>query len=319
MDDSPETKDKQLRGIYYDADTGFSSIQQTYKEANRQNPKITMDYVKKWFEKQKGHQLKAYRGFNSYIADAPLDEVGADLADYSRSKQHNDGYAYIFVAVDYFTKYCVAMPMKTKQADDCVSALEEVIRRLGNFRTLFSDREGGLESDKANVVFNKNGIYHIISSTPSGVAERMVGTLKRMIHTRIEGLNLDRERWIDLLPKVVKQYNESRVHHTIGMTPKQALDPNNKIQVWLNIKNKASFNRKYERIDVGDKVRVAIKKKTFTKGHDPRFSSEVHTVVAKSKLRDGTEVFRINRPTSMKLYYRCEIRLVNKVEDKDTT
>eukprot|EP00972_Heterocapsa_arctica_P053612 7898323-Heterocapsa_arctica.AAC.1 len=87
MDDD---KDKLLRSIYYDADTGFSSVQQTYTDANKMNPSITQEYTKLWFENQRGKQQTAYRGFNSYIADEPLENVAVDLADYSRSSQHND-------------------------------------------------------------------------------------------------------------------------------------------------------------------------------------------------------------------------------------
>eukprot|EP00972_Heterocapsa_arctica_P073248 10818107-Heterocapsa_arctica.AAC.1 len=61
MNEDTLVKDKQLRSIDYDADTGFSSVQQTYKDAHTMNPSITQEYTKQWFDKQRGQQQKACR------------------------------------------------------------------------------------------------------------------------------------------------------------------------------------------------------------------------------------------------------------------
>ena len=68
-------KDKIIRGVYYDADTGFGSINDTYQQAHKIMNSITYAYVKNFLERQKSRQFKAYRGFNSYIADAPLEDI----------------------------------------------------------------------------------------------------------------------------------------------------------------------------------------------------------------------------------------------------
>ena len=139
-------KDHVLRSIYYDPDHGFQSQQRTYDLAHKRLGDISRAYVKAWFERQKTQQVKPITTFNSYIVDNPLVEIACDLADYSRNAEYNDGYAYIFIAVDVFTKYCVAVPIKTKTGVDCAKALKETIERMGKFRTLYSDREGGFES-----------------------------------------------------------------------------------------------------------------------------------------------------------------------------
>ena len=45
-------KDRILRQIYYD-ESGFGSINETYKEAKKLNPNITLEYTKQWMTKQK--------------------------------------------------------------------------------------------------------------------------------------------------------------------------------------------------------------------------------------------------------------------------
>ena len=67
--------------------------------------------------------------FNSYVADHPLQQIAFDLADYSKSKEHNEEVAYIFMGIDYFTKFLVAYPLKTKQGVELADALEKNDKR----------------------------------------------------------------------------------------------------------------------------------------------------------------------------------------------
>ena len=85
----------------------------------------------------------------------------------------------------------------------------------------------------------------------------MVQTIKHMIHQRLEGLEISKEKWVDILPSVLKKYN-STSHPTTGMKPHDAVKPSNHFDVWLNIYSKATYNRKYRQIKVGDKVRTYV-------------------------------------------------------------
>ena len=88
------------------------------------------------------------------------------------------------------------------------------------------------------------------------------------------------EEWINILPAVLNTYNATE-HSTIGMSPTEAKQKDNKMQVWLNMKNKATLARKYPILNVGDDVRTYIKKTTFSKGYGPRFSEKVYKVISK--------------------------------------
>ena len=165
---------------------------------------------------------------------------------------------------------------------------------------------------------NEHKIRHIITSTPNGQAERTIKTIKDFIHKRITGLKLPNERWIDLLNKVVKYYNEKHVHNTIGVTPKTALDKTNHLQVFINIRQKARFNKFHPPLREGDLVRTAIKKSSFTKGYHPKYSSSTFKVIGVKINADGTRDYLLNTNTR-KLYQQHELRRVTAIEDKDTT
>ena len=69
-------------------------------------------------------------------------------------------------------------------------------------------------------------------------------TLKLMIHNRFEGLEISKEKWIDMLPSVLDKYNNTK-HSTTGMQPNDAVKPSNHFVVWLNISSKATYSRRY--------------------------------------------------------------------------
>ena len=61
-------KDKIIRGVYYDADGGFGSINDTYKQSHRILNTTALNDVNDFLNRQKSRQTKTYRGFNSYVA-----------------------------------------------------------------------------------------------------------------------------------------------------------------------------------------------------------------------------------------------------------
>ncbi len=191
-----EAKEKILRQIYYNED-GFGSIKETYQEAKKQLNSITYEDTKRWMDKQKTKQRKGYRGFNNYVADEPLEEIQCDLADFTRSASENNGYRYCFVAVDVFTKMLWGVPIKDKTPSACVRAFKEVLEKIRKPKQIYTDNEGAFSSREFITVLNKNSIKHIIVSTKAPFAERAVQTIKNMIHTRMEGLELPVEKWVE--------------------------------------------------------------------------------------------------------------------------
>ena len=143
---SKEEKDKVIRQIYYDADNGFGSIAETYKASKKVLNSITYDDVKDFLSRQRVRQFKGYRGFNSYVAKEPLQEIQIDIADFTRSAEENNGIRYLFVAIDIFTKICHAVPIKDKQPKESIRAMKDVLEKIGIPKTIYHDNEGSWNS-----------------------------------------------------------------------------------------------------------------------------------------------------------------------------
>ena len=305
-------KDRIIRQVYYDSDNGFGSIKSTYDDAKKILNTITYNDVKDFLERQKSRQTKGYRGFNSYVAHEPLQEIQIDIADFTASGALNDGFRYLLVAVDIFTKKAHGVAIKDKQPAESVRAMKEILKVIGVPEVLYHDNEGSWNSGDFVQLLNQHEIKQIITSTPPPFAERMVQTIKRMIHTRLGGLEIDQQEWVSLLPSVLKKYNNTE-HSTIGMSPNQATQGNDNIEIWLNIINKANFNRKYPPLFKGSEVRVYVKPGSFKKGYDSRWSKEVYKVIA---ITEDKKQFMVSN-NSRRLYSRHELLLVRGAETKD--
>ena len=139
---SKEDKGKIIRGVYYDSDTGFSSINETYQQAKKILNSITHNDVKEFLERQKSRQTKPYRGFNSYVAHEPLQEIQIDLGVFTDSAPDNNGFKYAFVAIDIFTKVCHAVPFQDKKPPESIRAMKEILDVIGTPTNLYHDNEG---------------------------------------------------------------------------------------------------------------------------------------------------------------------------------
>ena len=311
MTDKSE-KDRIIRQVYYDVDTGFSSIAETHRDAKKILNTITYNDVKDFLERQKSRQFKAYRGFNSYVASEPLQELQVDLGDFTASSAVNNGFRYMFLAVDIFSKYIHCVPVKDKKPPESIRAFKEILDVIGIPKNVLSDREGSWESTEFVKLLNEHKIKHIISSSPPPFSERAVQEIKNMIFTRLEGLEMEKQSWTEILPAVLKKYN-NRVHGTTELSPIEARKPENQIQVYLNIRQKAEFKRKYPKLLMDDQVRVYIKPHTFKKGWNPSWSHEVYKIIHISP--DGKQ-FLVNN-NKRKVYNRWELLKITGQEGKD--
>ena len=304
-------KDNIIRQVYYNED-GFGSITETYRKANNILNTITVANVKEFLDKQKGRQVQDYRGYNSYVAPEPLHEIQIDLATFTDSASDNSGFKYAFVAIDVFTKYMWVVAIKDKQPAENVRAMKEVLDKIGIPKQIMGDDEGAWNSTEFIRLLNSHNIKKITTSRHAPFAERAIQEFKNMVHARLEGLEIDKEKWIDLIQPILKKYN-SRKHGTTGLSPNDARDPTNKIQVYYNIASKAVYNRKYPPLSLDSLVRTAVKKKTFTKGYDSKWSKEVYKIIHISN--DGKQ-YLVN-DGKRRVYNRWELLKISGAQGKD--
>ena len=154
------------------------------------------------------------------------------------------------VAIHIFTKNVHAVPIKSKQPQDVTTTFNEVLNKIGVPKQLYSDREGSFESKEFIRLLNQHSINHIISNTGAHSIERFNRTLKHNTMLRLDAMNLDRFKWVDLLKPIIDKYNNT-IHASIEMSPNDAKKPGNQLMVSYNIWAKSKRDRQYPDFKVG--------------------------------------------------------------------
>lgn len=219
----------------------------------------------------------------------------ADLVEMIPFATVNKGYKYILTMINCFSKYAIAVPLKSKTAREVVSALKPIleIHKMKHFQTDQGTEWFNSQIQSLLKIHNINH-YYTHSATKASIVERFNRTLKgEMWKLFTEQGNF---KWLQLLPLIIKQYN-TKVHRTIGVRPIDVTKENEK-EILLRIarsRKKSVYKQKFK---VGDKVRISLRFKQMTKGYWPRWSNEVYTV---------WKVQQTNPPTYILKDYKSEV------------
>lgn len=209
-----------------------------------------------------------------------IDDVHqADLADMSRHAQANDGVTFLLVVIDVFSKFAWVVPMKDKSNKSVVTAFKKIYgnsdaRRPGKLGTdAGTEFLGRMVRELLKQSYSIHQ-YTLGNRQKAAVAERFIRTLKTKLHKLMDSGGS--ERYIDSLQDIVDGYNSS-VHRSIKMKPKDVNYENaGKVYRTLYAKGPKKTDPLY---GVGDRVRISVFKKTFSKGYEQNYSDEIFQVV----------------------------------------
>ena len=229
-------KEKIIKQIYENKETGYGSLKETYKQANEKDSSIKYDDVKKYLDKLPHRQTQfKYKGFNSFISPHALFEFEVDLIDLGTHIEEKGGIRYGLVAIDNFTKYAWVQPMKEKNAKNLIEALDEIIYKMGHPKQIYTDMEGAITNKEfISWITNTKKIKHITTATHAHTVERFNRTLKENIIKRLEADNKGREEWTSELYYVLNKYNNTE-HSSISMSPNNAKKKSNETVVLWNL------------------------------------------------------------------------------------
>ena len=199
-----------------------------------------------------------------------------DLLDYLSLKEHNNGYSYILICVDVFSKYVRAVPLLNKTAASVLKAFKS-----------FDVLPKKLWTDKGSEFYNKSFqsfcqnnniiLYSTYSESKSVIAERFNRTIRGWLQLYFTAESTF--RWVDVLHKLIDKYN-LRIHSTTKMSPNDAIKPENFNQLYLNqypplMKLTAASPIL---MSPGELVRISRDKGVFEKGQDYNWSEEVFKI-----------------------------------------
>ena len=235
-----------------------------------------------------------------------------DLVDITKYASENDGFKFLITMIDSFTKYAWAIPIKSKHGVRVFDGVKKI---------LLVERPQKIQMDRGSEFYNKKFLnmlrafdikwYSTNSEIKAGIVERFNRTLK----TRMERVftHQGNHRYIDVLPKLVKSYNNS-VHRSIGMKPVNVTAADvTKILEKLYPKSKSSKKLK-ALFKIGDTVRITRKKHIFQKGYEQSWSYEVFTISKVLKTKPITyEIKDYKKEPIIGSFYSSELQTVKPI------
>ena len=259
--------DEYLTQVYYNPKRSGSlgGVERLYRDVKKEGKyDISRAQLKKWLMKQDTYTLHkpARRHYKrNRVIVGGIDELWQmDLADMQAIATDNDGYRYLLVCIDVFSKFVWVIPLKTKTGP-------------------------ALVTDQGTEFFNKHfkdlmkaeeiQLYNTYNETKASVVERVIRTLKTRMWRYFTAKKT--MRYIDVLQDLVDFYNKSK-HRSIQKKPINVTQKNER-EVWHTLygerEKKGPVKYKFE---IGDQVRISKMKRTFEKGYLPNFSKEIFTV-----------------------------------------
>ena len=156
------------------------------------------------------------------ITGAPMDIVAIDIL--SGLPVTPEGYKYILVVSDYFTKYSRAFPLVDAEASTCMRAIYDGFFALfGLPRQIHSDQGKNFESKLFQELCDLSGVQksHTTAFHPQcdGQVERLNRTLLQMLRTTVQD---NPHSWPQRLETLMAAYRMT-VHKVTGVTPNMAM------------------------------------------------------------------------------------------------
>ncbi len=237
-----------------------------------------MDDVKQFSEELHKKVIRKFPTRKVY-AKGKNDIWGLDLNDMIVYKAENDGYVYIFVIEDIYTRKAWCVALKDKKAKTVVDVLETLFKKLKTHPNyIWTDKGGEFYNADMTKLLKKYNIhqYSVYSVNKVAPVERLNQTLKHIMFKILT--EKQSHKWIDILDEVVNTYNNN-IHSSIYTTPNKAYaQPKNIIDDDLGI-----YEVKKPQFKTGDYVRVSRLKGNFEKGYDENFTRECYQIVEVDK------------------------------------
>ena len=266
-----------LKKLYLDPKFpgSYSGAYKFYQEVKNIHPKVTLKKVNEFLKSQDAYTLhKRTRKpkFRRTLVFKPRDLWQIDLLDMQKYSKENDGYRYICVIIDCFSRYVWVKPLKNKTGKTTVKALALL---------LMNERPKLIQADQGTEFFNRDvkrmleafgpKLYHTYTDKKAAIVERVQRTLRG----RLGRLFTKRGnfKWIDKIDDIVTAYNNTH-HSSIKMKPAD-VDEEHIANIFFNSLPNLKKTIKFSN---GDRVRILIKKNQFAKEFEKSWSEEIFKI-----------------------------------------
>lgn len=257
-----------------------------------------------------------------------------DLADVSNIASHNDGYKFLLVLIDIFSRYLFIVPLKNKHHQNIVDGLKLVFQKRRKPNTLRTDKGSEFKNRWVKAYLKKEGIHAIYTQneTKANYAERVICTMKNLMYRYF--MKNRTYRFINILQDLVKSYNK-RPHRSLGGNAPANVNKENadeiRLESYLSGKTKLDVNQSktlgrskekkrakpFFKFKIGDDVRLSQLKHPFQRDYQQKWTEEFLKANERYK-RGQIPVYKLKDLAGDPIegtFYESELQKVIKSED----
>jgi len=294
---TPDELDNYLKSVYLDPAhrgslMGLEKLYHVVRQDRRYT--ITRKQIFEWLAAQTAYTqnraIKPVTRRNRVLVKGIDDQFDADLivfADKTHWVPVNDGYRYILVVIDVFSRYVWARPLKSKEVVQVKEAFSDIFRDSRRLpRRIRSDRGSEFTSAEMRRYMKNKRVTQIFTNNElqANYVERVIKTLKSKLMRYMTDRNT--RRWIDVLQDIVDSYNNTW-HYGIRATP-ALIDRGQEKKLWWQMywpeepydrERRGRMRRKTQyAFNLGDLVRLNKIKRAFQREYDQRWTGEVFRI-----------------------------------------
>ena len=301
----------ELKRVYYNPNStgSFGGVNRLRKATGKPKKEVV-----EWLKAQDAYTLHKPTRYRfprrRTIVGGIKDQYQCDLIDVQNLKKENGGNGYILTCIDVFSKMGYARPIKNKTSRSIIPALKSIFAEAGLPRKLQSDKGGEFLSGPVQKYLKSKRIHHFTSQNEdikAAIVERWNRTLKERLWRAFS--RLDTTRFLELLPKLVKSYNNS-YHRSIKRKPIE-VTVENQADVWNTLYIGKSVKSVKSFLKIGDRVRITKARRPFDKGYRRKWSLELFTISRTLNTTPPTYVLKDdNGEELLGSFYSQEIQVV---------
>ncbi len=314
-----------LKGIYLDTTSpvAFSSPRSVlnYIKAQNKYSNIGVERLTRYMNAFDSYSLTKNRPSHRtvtrrYGVMRPNFELEVDLMSIMRFSDDNDGWLYILVAIDVFSKHLYAKPLKDKRGVTVATAMGQILDDVsGHIKGIHSDRGSEFVSSEFVRLLKRRNIIQTFAkqSLKAVMAERVISSLRKLFRGyRISNNTLS---FVHKLQDFVHIYN-SRIHSSTKQSPNTINDYNATFASDELYKGYEPRPIKPYKFKIGDSVRISTEKTLFDK-YSGNFSEEIFNVAMRYR-KDGLNIYEIEGCSGPILgsFYQGDLLLVRDAKDR---
>jgi hypothetical protein len=285
--------DKFLKSIYYkiSSPASFTSAGKIWAHIKSRSDRprgLNLKKIRKWIEMQDTYAVHKHapsKFKREPIVVSGINELWeSDIIDLHMISDSNDGFKYINLTYDVFSKFVWLRPMKSRKAEEIKSALADVFSSASKPLRMRCDLEYKNSIVKKYLEEQDVHLYFSQNEVKSNYSERAVKSVKEKAF-RYFYVN-QTYRWIDVLQDIANSYNNTP-HRSLGDMKPADVNSSNEYEIYrkyylpyVNSTSNASVEFKFL---PGDYVRVSSQKTKFSRAYNEQFSEQAFIVTHQIK------------------------------------